>query len=146
MSGLGASDTIKVVIVDDSELVAASLERVLRDEADIDVVAVAHSEPEALAVAVAHETDVVVMDYRLGEANGIDTAERFLERRPGARVLILTGDIADAYMQGRARAAGCAGVLEKTSGIHGSLADSIRRAHEGSLTLPYPPEGARPSP
>jgi DNA-binding NarL/FixJ family response regulator len=144
MSAPGVPGPIRVVIVDDSDLVADSLERVLRDEPDIAVVALARSEGEALAVAETEETDVVVMDYRLGDSDGIEVASRYRLRRPDAKVLVLTGDIADGYMQSRARAAGCAGILAKTSDIHGSLADSIRDAHAGALSLTSPPEGARP--
>jgi len=144
MSGSGVPDAIKVVVVDDSELVAASLVRVLRDEPGVDVVAVAHSEGQALDVAGSQEVDVVVMDYRLGESDGIEVAERFMRARPGARVLILTGDIGDGYMRTRARAAGCAAIVAKTSDVHGSLAETVRRVHEGSMTLQIPTEGARP--
>jgi DNA-binding NarL/FixJ family response regulator len=145
MSAADVSDPIRVVIVDDSDLVAQSLERVLRDEPDIECVALAHSEDEALAVAAAEETDVVVMDYRLGDADGLEVAGRYRQLRPAAQVLVLTGDIADGYMLSRAHAVGVAGILAKTSGIHGSLADTIRDAHAGSLSLASPPEGARPS-
>jgi DNA-binding NarL/FixJ family response regulator len=145
MSAPDASGPIRVVIVDDSDLVAESLERVLRDEPDIECVALAHSESEALAVAAAQETDVVVMDYRLGDADGLEVASRYRQVRPGTQVLVLTGDIADGYMLSRAQAVGVAGILAKTSDIHGSLADTIRHAHAGSLSLTSPPEGARPS-
>ena len=146
MSRPGTPDGINVLIVDDSDLVAQSLERILRGESDLDVVGVAHSEEEALAVARAHEVHVVVMDYRLGESDGITAAEHIRELRPDARTLILTGDIADSYMLGRARAAGCAAVLAKTSGIHGSLAATIRDAHNGTLHLHDPSEGVSTSP
>jgi DNA-binding NarL/FixJ family response regulator len=146
MSRPGTRDAINVVIVDDSDLVAQSLERILRGESDLAVVGIAHSEEEALAVVAAQEVDVVVMDYRLGESDGITAAERIRDIRPGARTLILTGDIADSFMLSRARTAGCAAVLAKTSGIHGSLAATIRDAHNGTLRLENPSEGVRTSP
>jgi DNA-binding NarL/FixJ family response regulator len=146
MSGPGSRDRISVVIVDDSDLVAQSLVRILREEADLEVVGVAHSEAEALEVAAAHEIDVVVMDYRLGESDGITAAEHIRELRPRVRTLILTGDIADSYMLNRARVAGCDAVLAKTSGIHGSLAATVRGAHAGTLRLSDPSQGVRTSP
>jgi DNA-binding NarL/FixJ family response regulator len=146
MSRPGTRDGINVLIVDDSDLVAQSLQRILRGESDLEVVGVAHSEEEALSLAAAHEVDVVVMDYRLGESDGITAAERIRDVRPDARTLILTGDIADSYMLGRARAARCAAVLAKTSGIHGSLAANIRDAHNGTLRLENPSEGVSTSP
>jgi DNA-binding NarL/FixJ family response regulator len=86
------------------------------------------------------------MDYRLGDADGITVAERIREVRPGAQILILTGDIADSYMVSRARKAGCSAVLAKTSDIHGSLAATIRAAHAGTLHLPDSSEGVRTTP
>jgi DNA-binding NarL/FixJ family response regulator len=146
MSLQNSRDRINVIVVDDSELVAQSLERILRGESDIDVVGVAHSEEEALAVAAAHQVDVVVMDYRLGDTDGITAADHIRELRPGVCTLILTGDLADSYMMSRAREAGCAAVLAKTSGIHGSLAGTVRDAHAGTLQLPDPSLGVRISP
>jgi DNA-binding NarL/FixJ family response regulator len=146
MSLESSRDRITVIVVDDSDLVAQSLERILRGESDIDVVGVAHSEEEALAVVAAHDVDVVVMDYRLGDTDGITAADHIRQVRPGARTLILTGDIADSYMLGRAREAGCAAVLAKTSGIHGSLAGTIRDAHAGTLHLTDPSKGVQTSP
>ncbi len=145
MSPKGSRNHINVMVVDDSELVAQSLERILRGEPDIDVVGVAHSEEEAIAVATAHDLDVVVMDYRLGDADGITAADHIRGLRPGVRTLILTGDIADSYMLSRARAAGCAAVLAKTSGIHGSLAGTVRDAHAGTLHLSDPSQGVQTS-
>jgi len=146
MSPQGATQRINVIVVDDSELVAHSLERILRGESDIEVVGVAFSEEEAVSAAAAHDVHVVLMDYRLGDADGIAAAERIRELRPAVQTLILTGDIADTYMLSRARDAGCAAVLTKTSGIHGSLAGTVRDAHAGTLQLPDPSQGVRTSP
>jgi DNA-binding NarL/FixJ family response regulator len=146
MSLQGSRDLISVLIVDDSDLVARSLERILRVEADIEVVGVARSEEEAVAAATARDVDVVIMDYRLGESDGISAAAHIRALRPGVRPLILTGDIADSFMLRRAREAGCAAVLAKTSGIHGSLAGTVRAAHAGTLQLRDSPQGVRTSP
>jgi DNA-binding NarL/FixJ family response regulator len=143
MSPQASRTRINVMVVDDSELVAQSLERILRGEPDIDVLAVAHSQEEAIAAATAHELDVVVMDYRLGDADGITVAGHIRDLRPGVRTLILTGDIADSYMVSRAGKAGCAAILAKTSGIHGSLAGMVRDAHAGTLHLSDPSQGVR---
>jgi DNA-binding NarL/FixJ family response regulator len=86
------------------------------------------------------------MDYRLGDADGIEAADHIRELRPGVCTLILTGDIADSYMLSRARDAGCAAVLAKTSRIHASLAGTIRDAYAGTLELSDPSEGVRTTP
>ena len=126
---------IRVLIVDDSEVVASSLERVLALEADIDVVGVARTERDALTIAADEMTDVLVMDYRLGEADGIRAAERVRRIQPAVRVVLLTGDVTDSYMQGRARIAGLHGILAKTGDLTEALPTAIRRAHAGTLSL-----------
>ena len=133
---------IRVLIVDDSEVVASSLERVLAREADIEVVGVARSERDALSISADEMTDVLVMDYRLGEADGIRAAERVRRIQPAVRVVLLTGDVTDSYMQGRARVARLDGILAKTGDLAEVLPDAVRRAHAGTLRLagggPFP--------
>jgi len=115
---------VRVLIVDDSEVVAGSLERILARQPDIDVVGVARTERDALTLSADQMTDVVVMDYRLGETDGIRAAERVRRIQPTVRVLLLTGDVTDSYMQGEV------------------LPDAVRRAHAGTLRLagggPFP--------
>jgi DNA-binding NarL/FixJ family response regulator len=120
---------IKVLIVDDSEVLAASLERILAREPDVDVVGVARTERDALTISADEVADVLVMDYRLGEADGIRVAERVRRLQPAVRVLLLTGDVTDSYMQGRARVARIDGILAKTGDLTATLPDAIRQAH-----------------
>ena len=136
MSGPQPSATIRVLIVDDSEVVAKSLERILEREPDLRVVGSARSERDALTVAADEVVDVLVMDYRLGEADGIRVAERVRKLQPAVRVLLLSGDVTDSYMQGRARVARLDGVLAKTGDLAGSLPGSIRLVHDGTMSMP----------
>jgi two-component system NarL family response regulator len=126
---------IKVLIVDDSEVLATSLERILAREPDIDVVGVARSERDALTISADEIADVLVMDYRLGEADGIRAAERVRRLQPAVRVLLLTGDVTDSYMQGRARVARIDGILAKTGDLTATLPDAIRQARAGALGI-----------
>jgi DNA-binding NarL/FixJ family response regulator len=126
---------IRVLIVDDSEVVATSLERILAREDDIDVVGVARSERDAVRVSGDAAADVLVMDYRLGESDGIHAAERVRRIQPGLRVILLSGDVTDSYMQGRARVARLDGILAKTGDLTVALPDAIRQAYAGTLRL-----------
>ena len=126
---------IRVLIVDDSEVVATSLERILEREEDIEVVGVAYNEREAVTISADEMTDVLVMDYRLGESDGIHAAERVRRIQPAVRVVLLTGDVTDSYMQGRARIARLDGIVAKTGDLTETLPDAIRRAHRGTLRL-----------
>jgi DNA-binding NarL/FixJ family response regulator len=141
LSGPQPSVAIRVLIVDDSEVVANSLVRILEREPDIEVVGNARSEREALLIAADEVADVVVMDYRLGEADGIRVAERIRKVQPAVRVLLLSGDVTDSYMQGRARVARLNGIMAKTGDLAGALPDFIRRAHDGELRLASPEDG-----
>jgi DNA-binding NarL/FixJ family response regulator len=124
-----------VLIVDDSKVVASSLERVLAREGDIEVVGVAYTERDALTIAADVMTDVLVMDYRLGESDGIHAAERVRRIQSAVRVVLLTGDVTDSYMQGRARIARLDGIVAKTGDLTETLPDAIRRAHGGAPGL-----------
>jgi DNA-binding NarL/FixJ family response regulator len=124
-----------VLLVDDSKVVATSLERILARQPDIDVVGVAHTERDALTISADQIADVLVMDYRLGEADGIRVAERVRRLQPVVRVLLLTGDVTDSYMQGRARVARLDGILAKTGDLTVTLPDAIRDAHAGTLGI-----------
>ena len=145
MVSAGAAGPIKVAIVDDSELVATSLQRVLRGESDIDIVGTAGNAFDALELARDHALDVVVMDFQLGSDDGIETSARLMEHRPEARVVILTGGMPDRGMLMRARSAGCVGFVAKTSDIHGTLADIVRSAHVGTLRLDGGPTPTSPT-
>ena len=125
--------SIRVLIVDDSEVVASVLERVLAREADIEVIGVARTERDALTISADEMTDVLVMDYRLGETDGIRAAERVRRIQPAVRVVLLTGDVTDSYMQGRARTARLDGILAKTGDLTEALPRAIRQAYAGTL-------------
>lgn len=133
---------IRVLIVDDSEVVANSLERILAREDDIEVVGVARSELDAVRVSGNATADVLVMDYRLGESDGIRAAERVRRIQPALHIILLTGDVTDSYMQGRARVARFDGILGKSGDLTVALPDAIRQAHAGTLRL----SGDGPSP
>ena len=126
---------IRVLIVDDSQVVATSLERILARHPDIAVVGVARTERDAVTISADQVADVLVMDYRLGEADGIVVAERVRRLQPVVRVVLLTGDVTDSYMQGRARAARLDGILAKSGDLTVALPDAIRQAHAGTLSI-----------
>ena len=124
-----------MLIVDDSEVVATSLERILARQSDIDVVGVARTERDAVTISADQVTDVLVMDYRLGEADGIHVAQRVRRLQPAVRVVLLTGDVTDSYMQGRARSARFDGILAKSGDLAIALPEAIRQAHAGTLGI-----------
>ena len=80
---------IHVLIVDDHQMFAASLARVLNDEPDISVLATVESAVEAFE-AMSEEIDVVLVDFRLGRSDGIETTRTLVASWPNVRVVMLT--------------------------------------------------------
>jgi DNA-binding NarL/FixJ family response regulator len=80
---------IRVVLVDDQDLVRAGLERILGTEDDLTIVAQCADGAQALVAVDEHRPDVVVMDIRMRVMNGIDATRRIRDAG-GPPVLILT--------------------------------------------------------
>jgi DNA-binding NarL/FixJ family response regulator len=124
-----SSPPIRVLVVDDNDLSRRSLTRCC-EVPDLLVVGEAASATEALDAAADQGPDVVLIDYRLGDDNGVEVAEQVLRKSPGSKVLVVTGD-ATAEMREAASRAGCSGCIEKALGLASSLPEVIRRVHAG---------------
>jgi len=103
---------IRVVLADDQALVRAGFRMILRAEPGIEVVGEAANGHEAVAAADAHRPDVVLMDVRMPELDGIQATARIVESCPQARVLVLTTFDLDEVVFGALRA-GASGFLLK---------------------------------
>ena len=104
----------RVVIADDQALVRGGF-RLILNLAGIPVVAEAADGKEAIAAALKHRPDVVLMDIRMPVMDGLEATRRILESRPGqdVRVIMLTTFDLDQYVYA-ALAAGASGFLLKT--------------------------------
>nr|WP_042185178.1 response regulator transcription factor [Kibdelosporangium sp. MJ126-NF4]CEL16593.1 DNA-binding response regulator, LuxR family [Kibdelosporangium sp. MJ126-NF4]CTQ89056.1 DNA-binding response regulator, LuxR family [Kibdelosporangium sp. MJ126-NF4] len=102
---------ITVLLADDQRLVRAGFKSILDGEDDIDVVAEAANGTEAVARTRAVKPDVVLMDIRMPELDGL-AATRELVKHSAARVIILTTFDLDDYVYGALRA-GASGFLVK---------------------------------
>ncbi len=131
---------IRVLLVDDHEMVAESLRRVLDIEDDITVVAVAASMASATDAARAHQPDVVLMDYSLPDGDGVRATEAVRAEVPGTKVIMLTGGSTPAALAA-AFEVGCVGYLEKTAGL-AELPHAVRTAAAGGYVL-SPEDAAR---
>jgi DNA-binding NarL/FixJ family response regulator len=106
--------TIRVLLVDDQELVRTGFRMILGGETDIDVVGEASNGREALERAARLRPDVIVMDIRMPVMDGLEATRRLLSE-PGveaARVLVLTTFDADEHVV-QALRAGASGFLLK---------------------------------
>jgi DNA-binding NarL/FixJ family response regulator len=126
---------IKVLLADDQSLVRAGFRMILKAEPDIDVVGEAADGREAVAKAATHLPDVVLMDVRMPEMNGIE-ATRLIATGGGApRVLVLTTFDRDEYVYEALRA-GASAFLLKDAPEHQLLAAIRVVAEGGSLFSP----------
>jgi len=103
---------IRILVVDDQDLLRSGTAMVLGAAEDMTVVGEAADGREAIARAEALRPDVVVMDVQMPGMDGIEATGELLRRRPETRVLVLTTFDVDAYAYG-ALVAGASGFLLK---------------------------------
>ena len=124
--------TVRVLIVDDQSLVRAGFRLVLENHDDLEVVGEASNGHEAIHSAGRLEPDVVLMDIRMPELDGIAATRAITTAHP-ARVLVLTTYDLDEYVYD-ALQAGASGFLLKDT-PPGQLADGIRAVAAGEALL-----------
>ena len=101
---------IRVLIVDDQALVRAGFRMILDAEPDIEIVAEASDGLEAVDLAGRYTLDVVLMDIRMPNLDGIEATRRLVERSPSTHVLMLTTFDLNEYVYEALRA-GASGFL-----------------------------------
>ena len=104
--------TIRVLVVDDQSMVRAGFRLLLADEPDIEVVAEASNGLEAVAQAARFHPNVVMMDIRMPELDGLEATRRILAADGTARILILTTFNLDDYVYEALRAGASGFVLK----------------------------------
>src|SRR6187399_2704949 len=126
--------SVKVLIVDDQSLVRAGFRMILDAEPDIEVVGEAADGLEAVLAARQTEPDVILMDVRMPNVDGLEATRRLLDGRDeGPRILILTTFDLDEYVYEALRA-GASGFLLKDSPRHDLIA-AVRAAAAGDALL-----------
>ncbi|MFD6284748.1 response regulator [Streptomyces sp. NPDC060205] len=126
-------DPVRVVIVDDEELVRMALRLVIDGEPDLTVVAEAADGNAALAVVDEQRPDVVLMDVRMPGRDGLETTRELLTRPAPPRVLMLTTFDSDDLVLGALRAGALGFVLKDTPPAR--ILDAVRTVAEGNPVL-----------
>jgi DNA-binding NarL/FixJ family response regulator len=124
--------SVRVLIADDQSLVRAGFRLVLENHPDLEVVGEASNGHEAVHSAARLRPDVVLMDIRMPELDGIAATRTITARHP-ARVLVLTTYDLDEYVYDALRA-GASGFLLKDT-PPAQLADGIRAVASGEALL-----------
>ncbi len=124
---------VRVLVVDDQRLIRESIASLLDIQPGISVVGVAVDGRDAIEQAVALGPDVVLMDVRMPELDGVAAAAALARRSPACRVVMLTTFDDEEYVV-RALRAGAAGYLLKDLSAR-EPANAVRLAHAGVAQL-----------
>ena len=125
--------TIRLVIADDHLVVRAGLRAMLGAHPDVDVVGEATTGAQAVDLAGRLRPDVVLMDLRMPEVDGVAATARIRERHPDVHVLVLTTYDTDADIL-KAIEAGATGYLLKDA-TRDELVRAVRAAATGASVL-----------
>ncbi|MFD3917694.1 response regulator [Streptomyces sp. NPDC058595] len=125
--------TIRVLIVDDQVMVREGFSVLLNAMPDIEVVGEAVNGREAVTQVAALGPDVVLMDIRMPELNGIEATREIVAADADAKVLVLTTFDLDEYVY-QALRAGASGFLLKDASAR-QLADGVRVVASGEALL-----------
>jgi len=125
--------SIRVLIVDDHEIVREGLQTLLAEESDFEVVGMTGDGAVAVTLAEAKTPDVVLMDLLMPGLDGIEATRRILSNNPAARVLVLTTYADDQHVR-EAIQAGAIGYLLKDV-LKADLLRALRDAAVGRSSL-----------
>jgi two-component system, NarL family, response regulator DevR len=124
---------MRILLVDDHEVVREGLRALLDAQDDLEVVAEAGTVEEAIARARTFEPDVVVLDVRLPDGSGVEACREIRSRMPNTSVLMLTSFSDDQALFDSIMAGAAGYVLKQVRGA--DLVDSIRRVGRGESIL-----------
>jgi len=113
---------VRVVIVDDQRLFVDALALLLGHDDRLEVIGTAGDGPTAVELAVAEQAEVAVIDVRMPEVDGLETARRLRTRSPETRVILVTG-LDEPQLVDEAKNAGAVALLKK-----GALHDQLKEA------------------
>lgn len=120
---------ISVLIADDHAVVRTGLSAMLGTEKDIVVIGQAKNGKEAVSKSIEQHPDVVVMDLRMPEMDGVEAIAKLHEKLPETRILVLTS-FGEADDVAHALEAGAAGAITKTA-EDAELVEVVRKIAKG---------------
>lgn len=126
-------ELVRVVIVDDEQLMRMALRLVIDGEPDLTVVAEAADGDAAITVVDEHRPDVVLMDVRMPGRDGLSATRELLTRSAPPRVLMVTTFDSDELLLGALRAGALGFVLKDTPPPQ--LLDAVRNVAKGDPVL-----------
>jgi len=131
-----AKKRIRVLVVDDHEIVRKGLCALLSEQDDFEVVGQAASGNVAIILAIQLQPDIILLDIFLGALNGLDIAQQLQRGCPRTRIVVLTGFTDEGHLF-RAMRIGVHGYLQKALPINDLLA-SLRAVQGGERVIGEP--------
>jgi DNA-binding NarL/FixJ family response regulator len=128
MGNLSATP-IRVAVVDDHIMVSEMLALSISKEIDLVLVDVAGNMADALDLVRRDRPDVVLVNYRLPDADGVDVVRKILEEFPDTRVVMLSSSV-DSDVRAQSFGAGCVRYLGRDRSIRDILTAIRSAAHE----------------
>jgi DNA-binding NarL/FixJ family response regulator len=139
MPGLAKQTTpsrIRILVVDDHEIVRKGLSAILSEEEDFEVVGQTGLGNLAVTLAIQLQPDIILLDIFLGAYNGLDIAQQLQRGCPNARIVVLTGHSEEGNLL-RAMRIGVHGYLQKALPVNEFLA-SLRAVYRGERVVGEP--------
>ncbi|MGD6801069.1 response regulator transcription factor [Rossellomorea vietnamensis] len=124
---------IRVLFVDDHEMVRIGVSSYLTAQPDIEVVAEADDGSTAIGLALEHKPDIILMDLVMKEMDGIEATRQIIEKWPEAKIIIVTSFLDDDKVY-PALEAGATSYMLKTSKAS-EIADAVRATYQGQTVL-----------
>lgn len=128
-----SSKSIRILAVDDHELLRKGIAALVEGEADMTLIAEAANGRDAIQQFRAHVPDITLMDLQMPEMSGLDAIIAIRSEFPEARIIVLTTYAGDAQAT-RALQAGARGYVLKSL-VNKELLATIRAVHAGKRTL-----------
>lgn len=124
---------IRILLVDDHEMVRIGVSAYLQTQADMEVVGEATNGREAIDKALELRPDIILMDMVMPEMNGAEATEAIIEQWPEAKIVIVTSFLDDDKVY-PALEAGAISYILKTSNAK-RIAEAIRETFQGQTVL-----------
>lgn len=125
---------IKVLLADDQAILADGIKSVLSNCPDLEVVGIAHDGFEAVGLMETLKPDVVLMDIRMPNMNGVIATREIKRKNPDAKVIILTTFDDSDYILNAINNGASGYLLKDTSAA--ALIDAVKNAYAGDTILP----------
>jgi DNA-binding NarL/FixJ family response regulator len=131
----------EIVVVDDQELMRLGFRMVINSQSDLKVIGEAGNGAQAITAARVLRPDVILMDIRMPDVDGLQAARQILREEPRAKIILITtfGYDYDDYLEAGLEA-GVRGFLLKDA-TPAQLLAAIRAVRGGELVLPAPAVG-----